>query len=268
MRIKPEILDLDGEPVGLLRAGPTDGPSILLIHGFSGDLLTWQYQIMALARHYRVIAVDLPGHGRTGCAQYIGFWPLMVDWLHRVLDRLALHDLHLVGHSLGARLTLGLAERGRITARSISLIACAGITPDYDYAFLHRLSTLADQEQAIIAARHLLGGSSLDPTRFAATLLQKLGTELAHTHLARYLADNFADGRLKAASPLDWSGITCPVQAIWGSDDAVVAPPRPGFLPLEARLHLLDKVGHLPHLTAPAAVNHLLLNFLASSGIG
>ncbi len=268
MRIKPEILDLDGEPVGLLRAGPPDGPVVLLIHGFSGDLLTWQYQIMALARHYRVIAVDLPGHGRTGCPDAIGFWPVMVDWLHRVLDRLGLHDLHLVGHSLGARLAIGLGERRQTKARSISLIACAGITPDYDYGFLIRLSTLADPDQAIAAARQLLGGSSLDPTRFAATLLQKLGTPEAHAALARYLGDNFADGRLKASSPLDWSAITGPVQAIWGTDDGVVAAPPPGFLPPQARLHLLDKVGHLPHLTAPAAVNGLILDFLAASDAG
>lgn len=184
----------------------------------------------------------------------------MVPWLAEAITALDLARPHLVGHSLGARLALGLAESG-VPAASLSLIACAGISPSYDFAFLARLASLASLEDALACAGRLLGGATLDRERFARTLVQKLSPAPAQAAMRHYLATNFAGGRLLPAAPIDWARVDCPVQLIWGRDDSVVEPPEAGFLPPRARLHWLDRVGHLPHVAAPDAVNRLLLEF-------
>src|SRR5512135_2763756 len=46
--------------------GPEDAPVLLLLHGSNATLFTWEPWSMRLSDHYRVVSVDLPGHGLTG----------------------------------------------------------------------------------------------------------------------------------------------------------------------------------------------------------
>jgi pimeloyl-ACP methyl ester carboxylesterase len=264
-RLKPERILVDGAEIGLLRMGAPDRSPVLLVHGFSGDMLTWQFNLAPLARDHHVIAIDLPGHGLSSAAPGIGPWRAMVDWLARLVDALGLERPHLIGHSLGGRLTLGLVEQGLVEARSLSLISCAGISPDHDYDFLERLSRVATIEDATACARHLLGGAKLDPDWFARTMHAKLIEQDTRLAMAEFLKRNFAEGRLLPTVPTDWSHVPCPLQLIWGRDDRIVPLPGPEWLPADRPIHLLDAVGHLPHLAAPDRVNALLGHFLRAA---
>jgi len=261
-RVKPERILVGGAEIGLLRMGPADRPPVLLVHGFSGDLLTWQYNLVPLARNHHVIAIDLPGHGLSSAAPGIGPWRAMVEWLARLVDALELDRPHLIGHSLGGRLTLGLAEQGLVEARSLSLISCAGISPEHDYEFLLRLSRVATLDEAMACSRHLFGGAKLGLDRFARALLTKLTVTETRLAAVSFLESNFTDGHLLPITPIDWGRIPCPVQIIWGLDDQVVPPPSTHWLPTESPVHLIDAVGHLPHLAAPDRVNQLLQDFI------
>jgi len=261
-RLRPEWIAVGGAQIGLLRMGPAERPPILLVHGFSGDMLTWQFNLAPLARDYHIIAIDLPGHGRSSAAAGIGHWRVMVEWLARLVEALGLERPHLIGHSLGGRLTLGLVERDLIEARSLSLISCAGISPDHNYEFLRRLSRISTLEEALACSRHLFGGATLDLDRFARTLLTKLAVAETRIAMAAFLATNFTDGQLLPVEPTEWSQIPCPVQVIWGRDDGVVRVPPARWLPSENAVHLIDAVGHLPHIAAPERVNRLLGDFI------
>jgi len=252
---------MGGNEIGILTAGPLDAPSALMLHGFSGDALTWQFNIGALARRYRVTAIDLPGHGLTNCAADIGYWGEMVAWLDRVLGALDFPTAHLIGHSLGARILLAAVETGQLLPRSLTLISCAGISPSYDYAFLDRLTRIETIDDALVCVRQLLGDAPDNPERLAKGLYQKLATPEAKSSLRTYLTHNFADGCLLPASPIAWENVRCPLQLIWGRDDGVVQLPPRDWLPASAQIHLLDRVGHLPHLTAADRVNALLIAF-------
>ena len=259
-RVKYQRSDVAGFETGVLTAGPPNAPPILLLHGFSGDALTWQFTVGALARNYRVTALDLPGHGLTDRAG-IGYWREMVGWLTRAIQHLELTPDHLIGHSLGARILLAAAETGEVTPRSLTLISCAGISPSYDYAFLLRLTRIESLDDAVACVRHLFGDAPDNPERLAKGLYQKLAAPEAKENLLAYLASNFADGQLLPASPVAWDRVRCPLQVIWGKDDRIVQLPPSGWLPESALVHLLDRVGHLPHITAADRVNQLLLDF-------
>ena len=74
--IEPGEITLHGRSQSYVQAG--SGPVLLLIHGVAGTLENWRAVIGPLARHYTVVAPDLPGHGRSapGAGDYsLGPWP-------------------------------------------------------------------------------------------------------------------------------------------------------------------------------------------------
>ena len=112
-------------PLGYLEMGRPAGPPVVFLHGFGADLLTWSLCLGPLARDYRLIALDLPGHGRTHPDVGDGTLAFMTGWLDEALDGLGLASAHLVGHSMGARIALGFVLSHPARVRSLSLIAPA-----------------------------------------------------------------------------------------------------------------------------------------------
>ena len=192
-------------------------------------------------------------------AQY-GYWRGMVDWVAKIAAALKLAPAHLVGHSLGARILLGCVEETKLTGLSLSLISCAGISPSYDYEFLDQLSRIESMDDAVACVRRLLGDAPDPPERLAKGLYQKLTIPTAKASLRAYLASNFAEGRLLPAAPVRWEALGCPLQIIWGSDDGIVRLPPPTWLPTGVAVHLMERVGHLPHITAADRINTLLID--------
>ncbi len=96
--------------------GPDDGPSIVLLHGFSDSGECWADAVRRWAGRYRLWSVDARGHGRStrfSPAQLAG-WPaeVMVDDTVGVLERLAAEGTSrpvLVGHSMGGGVAAGVA---------------------------------------------------------------------------------------------------------------------------------------------------------------
>ena len=82
--------------------GPREAPVIVLVHGFSSSLHTWEPWVAKLRRDYRIITLDLPGHGLTNCAEEgqvgTGLFVETVDALTRALD---VSSFTLVGNSMG-----------------------------------------------------------------------------------------------------------------------------------------------------------------------
>jgi len=255
-RIRPERITFDGSTVGLLRYGAPDRVPLLLVHGFAGDKLAWQYNIAALGRAYHVIAVDLPGHGESAPVPAAVPWRGMAAWLSALVGHLALDRPHLVGHSLGARLCLELAAGGSVGARSATLLACAGLSQHWDHDFLGRLSKVADAAEAEACARILFGGATMPLASFTRHMLHRLDQGAMSAILDR----NWQDPDLRATAGYDWSALPCPVQIVWGRDDPVAAPPPPDWL-IGTETHLIDAVGHMPHVAASDRVNRLILDF-------
>ena len=87
------------------------GQPLLMLHGFTGSADAWQLVAPPIARHRRVVAVDLLGHGQTDApndpARY-QMAPAVAD-LAAVLDHLEHDTVDLLGYSMGGRLALGFA---------------------------------------------------------------------------------------------------------------------------------------------------------------
>jgi pimeloyl-ACP methyl ester carboxylesterase len=86
------------------------GRAVVLLHGFLGSHLIWEKTISNLSRSYRVIAIDLPGHGKTPCFGYAHSMELMAKCVHAVMNHLRLKKYVMVGHSMGGYVALAFAD--------------------------------------------------------------------------------------------------------------------------------------------------------------
>ncbi|AOS65924.1 putative hydrolase or acyltransferase of alpha/beta superfamily [Actinoalloteichus hymeniacidonis] len=94
-------------------------PPILLLHGLGGNLLTWEPIVGLLADRYRVVTVDLRGHGASDDAAWD--WDAVLDDLEAVIGALGLHRPAVVGHSLGGMVAACWARRHPDCPAAISL---------------------------------------------------------------------------------------------------------------------------------------------------
>lgn len=86
------------------------GRVVVLLHGFLGSHEIWEQTISNLSKSYRVIAIDLPGHGGSDNFGYVHTMDLLAKSVKAVLDHLHLKKYVLVGHSMGGYAALAFAD--------------------------------------------------------------------------------------------------------------------------------------------------------------
>lgn len=86
------------------------GRVVVLLHGFLGSKEIWKDTIEQLKKQFRVIAIDLPGHGKSDCFGYVHGMDLMAKAVKAVMDSLRLKKYVIVGHSMGGYTALAFAE--------------------------------------------------------------------------------------------------------------------------------------------------------------
>ena len=86
------------------------GPSIVALHGFTGDLKTWHAFAQAAGREYTLVLIDLLGHGRSSCPPDPQRYHMeqCIEDLLGVLNSLGIHQAIWLGYSMGARIALGV----------------------------------------------------------------------------------------------------------------------------------------------------------------
>lgn len=85
-----------------------EGPTVVLLHGFTGSSATWEPFVENLAQEFQVLIVDLPGHGKTEMATGRSMETCCSD-LFALFSMLELTDIRLIGYSMGGRTALSFA---------------------------------------------------------------------------------------------------------------------------------------------------------------
>lgn len=78
-----------------------NGPALIFVHGWSCDSVFWQHQAEAFSDDYRVLLVDLPGHGESGKPEIEYTIPLFGGAVLAVMDHAGVDKAVLAGHSMG-----------------------------------------------------------------------------------------------------------------------------------------------------------------------
>lgn len=243
--------------VSLRRAGK--GPPLLFLHGADG-YTQWLPFYDVLAERYEVIVPEHPGFGASDDPALIRSVPDMAMFYLDFLETLGLRDLHIVGHSLGGWIAAEILVRDRARAKSLTLIAAAGIrvegVPSGDLFIWNREELLRnvfyEQAYAEIALALKPSDEQLDTmlkNRFTAT---KLGWQPRwfNPDLEKWL-----------------HRIKLPALVIWGKDDKIMpaayATRWRERLP-DARLALIEQCGHVPQVEKLGDTVAPLRDFLAA----
>lgn len=86
------------------------GRAVVLLHGFLGSHQIWDSTITSLSKSFRVIAIDLPGHGDSDCYGYVHTMELNAKCVKAVMDSLRLKKYVIIGHSMGGYSGLAFAD--------------------------------------------------------------------------------------------------------------------------------------------------------------
>ena len=86
------------------------GQVIVLLHGYLETSEVWSSVAHQLSKKFRIIAVDLPGHGKSDCNREVLSMEIMATIIKKLLESLSIKKFLLTGHSLGGYITLAFAE--------------------------------------------------------------------------------------------------------------------------------------------------------------
>ncbi len=123
-----KFIDLDGGGELHYRdQGLASGRALVFIHGTSASLHTWEPLIKRLGDHYRLISLDLPGHGLTGANAARDYsLQAMIDAIWLLLDHLNIGSASLVGNSLGGGVAWAAALDKPNRVNSLILLSPSG----------------------------------------------------------------------------------------------------------------------------------------------
>ncbi|HLV63165.1 alpha/beta hydrolase [Galbibacter sp.] len=86
------------------------GSAVVLLHGFLENSMIWDAVIASLVDRYRVVSIDLLGHGKSGCIGYVHTMEQMAEAVKAVIQWLKLRRVFFIGHSMGGYVALAFAE--------------------------------------------------------------------------------------------------------------------------------------------------------------
>lgn len=240
-------------------------PAVVLIHGAGMDHTVWSLQSRFLAHHGRsVLAVDLPGHGRSGGAPLASIAEL-ADWVPALLDAAGVAKAALVGHSMGALVSLEVAARHPARVEALALLGVAERMPVHPDLLEAAAAGDPSAIELVIGWGHgPRGHSGGNPTPGLALIpgSRRLMRGVTPGALGVDLAacNAYADGAASAGA------VACPTLLLLGALDRMT-PAKAGRA-LAARIGgaqvvTLPATGHMVMSEAPDATVDALTSFLS-----
>lgn len=269
-RITSEFVEFDGTRLHLRRVGDIGGGGngaapLILLHGLGGDSTSWTLNQRALAAGRPVIAVDLPGHGRSDRKVGDGTVPATGALLARLPDALGLDRFHLAGLSYGGALALDLAGRLPARIRSLTCVSATGLGHAVNIDFI--LGYLdAETPEAMRPCLELLyhNRRKINDAMVAYALFGREDPD--YRACVRRITDaNFENGGQRFNYRDALERFPFPVHVIWGREDRIVPVAHTEDLPAHVRVEILDGAGHMPNAEKAEAFNALLLTLIAAA---
>jgi pyruvate dehydrogenase E2 component (dihydrolipoamide acetyltransferase) len=256
--LKTSTVDVDGRAIRVGRTGLTEGTPVVLIHGYSGDLNNWLFNIEALAAVAPVIAIDLPGHGGSSKDVGDGSLKALADTVVGALDKMGVAEAHLIGHSLGAAVAARMAIDHTGLARSLILIAPAGFsTTGVSEEFLTGVIEAQRAKDLKPYMEMLLADPAMVTKDMVDDVLKFKRTDGVEEALSA-IRDRLVAGEDAAALRRDLAAIPLAV-VIASKADRIVGAPDESALPPGFAVVWIDGAGHMPHLEKASEVNALLV---------
>jgi len=221
-------VELDGHAFRYRETGDASAPPLVLLHQLGRDAADWDAVAAALADRFRVLALDLRGHGESARAPPFTFEQMRDDVI-RIVDALALDRFSLIGHSMGGTVAFLIAE-----------------------AWSERVDALVVEDTPPPTGANLPEppAEPPSPTAFEWGVVRTIVPQLNHPDPSWW--DRLSD--IRARTLIVGGGPTSPIPQDRLGDVAALIP--------NARLVTIGGAGHLVHATKPAEFIALVREFL------
>jgi pimeloyl-ACP methyl ester carboxylesterase len=242
-------------------------PTAVFIHGAQNDHSVWVLQTRYFAHHgFGVLAVDLPGHGRSKGAPLASV-ETMADWLLALLDAAKVQKATLIGHSMGSLVALETAFRAPARVDRLAMVGTAYPMKVSDAL----LDTALNDEQKAIDMVNIWSHSSIaqkpsnpGPGFHVMNGSQRLMQHIARQNPAKVFHTDFSACNAYANGEVAAKSVTCPALLLLGKRDLMTAPKASATLSRSmprCRTIQLDNCGHDLMGEQPDAVLDALFEF-------
>ena len=257
--------------------GSKEAPAIVLLHGSNSSLHTWEAWANDLKADYRVITVDLPGHGLTGPTPTAMYdYDGMANFIKEFTQTIGLEQFILGGNSMGGGISLHYTKTYPDDVTSLILVDASGAK------LPAKNGTKSDLPLAFkLAGRWytdwIIG--NITPRSLSADGLRKSFTNQAliddkmidrYWELVRYPGNREATGKRFAGyrtgrADIDLGQINVPTLIIWGEDDKLI-PVEAGHVMdreiKDSKLVVFNGAGHIPMEEIPEKTLEAVRGFL------
>ncbi len=252
------------------------GPVLLLVHGTGAATHSWRDLAPKLARHFTVVAPDLPGHGFTAMPPEAGMsLPGMAEGLTALLRVLEVQPVLVAGHSAGAAILARMCLDGVINPQG--LISLNGAFLPLAVQFFSPLAKLLSRVPVVpqVFAWHVADRKVVE------RLMNSTGSTLDGRGMDLYARLMRRPGHASAALAMMANWDLRPVQQdlprlapkfllIVGGNDRTIRPDdarRVAALVPGATIEIMDGLGHLAHEERPAEVAEIMRGFASTLGV-
>ena len=257
--------------------GPSDGPTVVLVHGISIPSPIWESTVDALVKAgLQVMRYDLYGRGFSESLSTAYDLQLFIRQLTELLDALELVEpIHLIGLSLGGLIATAFTAQYPTRVQRLALIDPTGIgVPVPAGARLVQIWPIGEIIFGLLGDRLLLSQSrkGLYRTEFLSAYLDMVRPHLKKPGFKRAFLST-----VRHTALLDHTELFQtvgrghhPVLLLWGRRDEIIPfeinEKVREAIP-QAEFHVIEEAGHVPHYEQPEVVNSILLDFLGKKSL-
>ena len=271
-------VDVDGIRTHYLEAG--EGPVVVLLH--SGEYgacaeISWEYNLDALAKHFRVVAPDWLGYGRTDKVyRFNDARAFVYRHLERFLQLLCIEKADFIGNSMGGTNLIGIAasQPEMLPIRSLIICGGGGFAPHN----AHRQAMLdyngSDEAMANLLNAMMHDSKWSEDADYIAKrqVFAKMPGAWENTSAARFKSP-FAEARPEFGreDTTAYEQVAFPTLLIAGREDKLREPNYADAMAARipnCELHVIEECGHCPNIERPEIVNPLMVDFLKRQHTG
>jgi pimeloyl-ACP methyl ester carboxylesterase len=262
--------------------GKADGPTLLLLHGFSASLHTWEPWVARLGGEYHIVSLDLPGHGLTRApAGYQASIEAFAEAVHAFTAERGLTRFALAGNSMGGNVAWEYALAHPEQVAALILVDAsgweetrAGLNTDPPVFKLLRnpvLGPILRDLDSTRLTRQGLEASFADPARVDDAMVARyveLSRAPGHRDILLQITLGFRERNY--ATPERLAALKLPVLILHGDQDRLAPPAHAQLfknaIP-HAQLVMFEGIGHIPHEETPDASAAAVRQFLSRVSI-
>lgn len=272
------FVSMHGEKIAYRDAGA--GPTVLLVHGMAGSSRAWRDVMPHLARHCRVVAPDLLGHGHSATPRGDYSLGAHAAFLRDLLGVLGIERATLVGQSLGGGVVMQLAYQHPEVAERLALVSSGGLGREVSW-ILRALAVPGVEYVAPALFPSFVGslGERLSRTALhigvraprIAEMWDAYSSLTSPEHRAAFFQTLHSvvepGGQAVSARSRLYLAAAMPTLIVWGDADPII-PVSHAHAAHEAmpgsRLEIFAGVGHFPQAEEPERFTRVLCEFLTT----